>query len=106
MASAHKNARRLDGSRPPGADSFEIAEGALEHPEHDGANKGDGCIRGNNAHFADQRTQQGHREISVVTSLPAQLSNLPKRSRRKKSGLLHYCHLSTAWNGGNVVKEV
>jgi hypothetical protein len=38
----------------------------LDHPEHDGADKGDGCIRGNNAYFADQRTQQGHREISVV----------------------------------------
>jgi len=40
--------------------------GELDHPKHDGANKGDGCIRGNNAHFADPRTQQGHRDISVV----------------------------------------
>ncbi|MDP1868197.1 MAG: hypothetical protein Q8L13_17915 [Bradyrhizobium sp.] len=38
----------------------------VDHPKHDGANKGDGCIRGNNAHFADPWTQQGHREISVV----------------------------------------
>jgi hypothetical protein len=65
-------------------------------PEHDGANKGDGCIRGNNAHFADPGTQQGHREISVVMSLPAQLPKLAKRSRPKKSAMLHYYRLFTA----------
>ncbi|MDP1533909.1 MAG: hypothetical protein Q8L92_10055, partial [Rubrivivax sp.] len=63
--------------------------------EHDGADKGDGCIRGNNAHFADQRTQQCHREISEFMSPLAQLPKLAKRSRRKKSAMLHYYRLST-----------
>ena len=40
------------------------------------------------------------------TSLPAQLPKLANRSRRKKSAMLIYRHLSTAWAGGNVVKEV
>ena len=39
-------------------------------------------------------------------SLPAQLPKLAKRSRRKKSALLHYYRLSTGWIGGNMVKEV
>jgi hypothetical protein len=38
-------------------------------------------------------------------SLSAQLSKLAKRSRRKKSAMLHYRHLSTAWIRGNVVKK-
>jgi len=43
-----------------------VALATLEHPKHDGADKGDCDIRGNNVHFADQRTQQSHRNISVV----------------------------------------
>jgi hypothetical protein len=39
------------------------------------------------------------------TSLPAQLAKLAKRSRRKKSAMLHYRHLSTAWTPSNVVKK-
>jgi hypothetical protein len=40
------------------------------------------------------------------TSLPAQRRKLAKRSRGKKSALLHYYRLSTGWRGGNMVKEV
>jgi len=39
------------------------------------------------------------------TSLPAQLSKLANRSRRKKSAMLLYCAPGTTWNLGNVVKE-
>jgi hypothetical protein len=39
---------------------------SLEHAKHDGADKGDCQIRGNNAQSADQRTHEGHREISLV----------------------------------------
>jgi hypothetical protein len=39
------------------------------------------------------------------TSLPAQLSKLAKRSRRKKSGVLHYRRLSTALTGATWLKN-
>jgi hypothetical protein len=38
----------------------------LEHAEHDGADKGDCQIRGNDAQSAHQRTHEGHQEISLV----------------------------------------
>ena len=53
----NENARRLDCSRPPGANSFRVCgAGALEHAEHDGADKGECDIRGNNAHSADAKS--------------------------------------------------
>ena len=51
--------------QPPGAIDSGGAK-ALEHAEHDGADKGDCQIRGNDAQPADQRTHEGHREISLV----------------------------------------
>ena len=33
---------------------------ALEHAEHDGADKGECDIRGDNAQSADKRTDEGH----------------------------------------------
>ena len=33
---------------------------ALEHAEHDGADKGECDIRGDNAQSADKRTHEGH----------------------------------------------
>jgi hypothetical protein len=39
---------------------------ALEHPEHDGADKGECEIRGYNAQFADKRTDESHWEGSLV----------------------------------------
>jgi len=60
----HKNARRLDRSRPPGGTKIRLA-GVLEHAEHDGADKGEGEIRGENAQSADQRAK-GHFKTSQV----------------------------------------
>jgi hypothetical protein len=45
---------------------FRLWRESLEHAEHDGADKGDSQIGGNNAQSADQRTHEGHREISLV----------------------------------------
>ena len=39
---------------------------ALEHAKHDGADKSERNIRGNNAQSADERTERGHSEISLV----------------------------------------
>jgi hypothetical protein len=39
------------------------------------------------------------------TSLPAQLTKLAKRSRLKKSAMLHYYRPFTAAGGGGIVKE-
>jgi len=43
---------------------------ALEHAEYDGADKGEGDIRGHNAQSGDERTK-GHWKPPKVTSLPA-----------------------------------
>ena len=45
---------------------FRLWRESLEHAEHDGADKGHSQIRGNDAQSADQRTHEGHREISLV----------------------------------------
>jgi hypothetical protein len=45
-------------------------------------------------------------EISLVHVTARSTPKVAKRSRRKKSAVLHYRHLSTAWPRGNVVKEV
>jgi hypothetical protein len=45
---------------------FRLWRESLEHAEHDSADKGDCQIGGNNAQSADQRTHEGHREISLV----------------------------------------
>jgi hypothetical protein len=50
--------------QPPGATKPVVTVG-LEQAEYDRADKGKRGIRGNNAQFADKRTQ-GHRETSVV----------------------------------------
>jgi hypothetical protein len=55
---------------------------ALKHPEHDGADKGEGEIRGYNAQFADQRTDKSHWEVSLVQILPAVTPRLANRSGR------------------------
>ena len=69
-------------------------EKVLEHAEYDGADKGDCQIRGHNAQFADERTQEGH-----LGSLPG-LGRCPltrkiaNGSGRIKSALLHYREIS------------
>jgi len=45
---------------------FRLWRESLEHAEYDGADKGDRQVRGNDAQSADQRTHEGHREISLV----------------------------------------
>jgi hypothetical protein len=72
----------------------------LEHAEHDGADKGDGDIRGNNAQFADERTKKRHRDISLVTSLPAVTLQASKAFRPEKVSLAVAHYLSTAGNRG------
>ena len=51
-AIAHENARRLDWSNRR-ALQIRLWRESLEHAEHDGADKGDCEIRGNNAQSAD-----------------------------------------------------
>ena len=65
LSLTHENARRLD-CPTAGRFRFRLWRESLEHAEHDGADKGDCQIRGNNAQSADQRTHEGHREISLV----------------------------------------
>ena len=48
---------------------------ALEHAEHDGADKGECDIRGDNAQSADERTDEGHWELSLLTSLTSLPAN-------------------------------
>jgi hypothetical protein len=58
--------------------------GALEHAEHDGPDKGQRDIDRNNAQFADERTREGHWEISLFTWLPAVTTNASKPFRTGK----------------------
>jgi hypothetical protein len=41
---------------------------ALEQTEHDGADKGERDIGGDNAQSAGERTDEGHWELSLLTS--------------------------------------
>ena len=43
-----------------------VMRDALEHAEYDGADKGDCHIRGHNAQSADEGTEEGHWEISLI----------------------------------------
>jgi hypothetical protein len=81
-------------------------DGALKHPEHDGADKGDGYIRGHHAHSADQRTEQGHCDISLVHVTARLTRKASKPFPPQKVSRAALSPLSTAWNRGNVVKEV
>jgi hypothetical protein len=63
---AHENARRLDWSSRRAPQKPSLCTNALEHAEHNGADKRNCQIRGNNAQPADQRTHEGHREISLI----------------------------------------
>ena len=74
---------------------------ALEHAEHDGADKGEGEISGDNAQFADE----SHGRPPWFTSLSALTSKLANRSRRKKSALLSITTPPRRGAAGNVVKE-
>src|SRR6266852_3130266 len=66
--------------------------GALEHAEHDRADKSECDIRGNNAQSADE----SHGNAPWFTSLPAVTRKLAKRSGRKKSAPLSIPAVSTA----------
>jgi hypothetical protein len=57
---------------------------SLEHAEHDGTYKGDCQVRGNNAQSADQRTHEGHREISLVHVLARFNAETSKAFRAEK----------------------
>jgi hypothetical protein len=71
-----------------GRRKFEIVVDALEYAKHDGADKGEGNIRSDNAQSADNRTERGHFR-SLPGSHAARLTpKLANRSLRKKSGLL------------------
>ena len=53
--------------QPPSAVNFRaVIVKALKHSEHDGADKGECEIRGYNAQFADERTDESHWELSLV----------------------------------------
>ena len=80
----HENARRLESSKPPGAIKSGLWGESLEHAEHDGADKGDCQIRDNNAQSADQRTHQGHREISLVHVVARSNAEASKAFRAEK----------------------
>jgi hypothetical protein len=98
---SHENARRLDRSRPPGAEKIRACSN-LEHAEHDGADKGEGQIRGDNA----QSAGESHGNASCFTSLPALTRILADRSVRKKSALLPLrLDATRARSADNVVKE-
>ena len=74
--------------RPPGEGS-KTWTGSLEHAEHDGADEGEGNVRGNNAQFADEWTHEGHWEYSLGSRRARkERRRLAKRSRPKKAGLL------------------
>src|SRR5260370_29197755 len=61
-----------------------VMYGALDHAEHDRADKSDCDIRGNNAQSADE----SHGNAPWFTSLPAVTRKLANRSTPKKSALL------------------
>jgi hypothetical protein len=58
----------------------------LEHAEDDGADKGEGDVRGHHAQSADERTE-GHRNSPELTSLPA-VSAQNSNARFAKKGRL------------------
>jgi len=94
-SAGHENARRLDRSKPPGAKIRVVVRKPLEHAEHDGPDKSDCHIRGNNAQSADE----SHGKPPWFTSLPTVTSKLANRSGWKKSALLLYrgVHRSEPW---------
>ncbi|SRR6266513_5087110 len=71
---------------PPGAKIRVVVRKPLEHAEHDGPDKSDCHIRGNNAQSADE----SHGKPPWFTSLPTVTSKLANRSGWKKSALLLY----------------
>jgi hypothetical protein len=93
------------GWRAAGRQTVGVMRDALEHAEYDGADKGDGHIRGNNAQSADERSEERHREISWCTSLPKLTLKLANRSGWKKSALLLYRRNVTPGTAADVVKE-
>jgi hypothetical protein len=78
---------------------------ALEHAEHDGADKGECDIRGDNAQSADERTDEGHWELSLLTSLTSLPANAevskPFRAEKVSAAvspwLLHRAAASATW---------
>jgi hypothetical protein len=72
--------------KTPGGGLIRIAgrRQVLEDAEHDGADKRQRQIRGNNAQSGGER----HGKAPWFTSLPAVTRKLINRSARKKSGLL------------------
>src|SRR5258708_30915899 len=57
----------------------------LEHAEHDGSDKSDYDIRGDNAQSGDERTDEGHWQTSPwFTSLPALTRKSSKRFPAEK----------------------
>jgi hypothetical protein len=56
----------------------------LEHAEHDGADKGQGDIHGDNAQSAPDRTEAGHCKISVVHVAARLISRLATHPIDKK----------------------
>jgi hypothetical protein len=74
---------------------------SLEHAEHDGADKGECDIRGNNAQFADE----AHGKSPRFTSLPVVTRKLADCSRPKKSALLSIKRCPQQGTAGDVVKD-
>jgi hypothetical protein len=70
--------------------------GLLEHAEHDGADKGEGEIRGNNAQSAHQRAK-GHFKPPRLASLSAIMQQANNGFPAKKVSVAVYpSHLGTA----------
>jgi hypothetical protein len=91
---AHENAQRLDRSKPPGAQNSGCGARALNYAKHNGGDKGEGHIRGNNAESADE----SHGKPPLVHVAARITLNLADRSTAKKSALLSLRDISNARN--------
>src|SRR5712675_3802881 len=101
----HENARRPDSRRAKILWSSRWTRSRLEHAEHDGADKGECEIGGDDAQSADKRTYEGHWEGSLGWSLPAITRKVASRSRPIKSALLSIPTSPQGSAPGNVVKD-
>ena len=77
----------------------------LEDAEHDGSDKSECKIRGDNAQLVDERTDEGHWELSLLTSLTSLPANAevskPFRAEKVSAAvspwLLHRVAASATW---------
>jgi hypothetical protein len=85
------------------ASNYRVMCDALEHAEYDGADKGDGHIRGDNAQSADERTEERHWEISLVHVAAHTNTKVSEPFRAEKvspAAVSRKCHTWNRWPHG------